>query len=1104
MAEQFKEFFTLAPEADDFQKRMYAQIAATNSIMNCYNALYQYIIEGLLWRSRKDRHDEMDDRVDIGKLDQQKFDDAAKYFEGGELEDWDNRVWFEYLTAESQLPSKYGPNVYILRMDAKQNPAPQFAYRQMQLYLQIEEYNEEYDVQAQYRIDNHIATPLPNSKIAINPSTARVDPDKPGNLSKYVGELEDWITDNYPDLKRLKAVDTVDKFFTLIFSSSDDLTLLSLEMMLNSLRDLKDSSPAGMKKAYREFAAAKLVSNKKLWSDLTISNVYSTVIQQSKKADRKFYANLSSLFASFLSAKKYAGESDAEAQKRRKDALTDISAIFAGFLNKNDLKPAFKTKFVYMMNSALGKVKKSYPLRYTSSLREADDPIPSNAKLNTILPDTLADALKDKADEILRTLPLIRNGKKVRFFTIQNFDDLKALNSKSVIVQNPSASPVVVPGDPKEDDAPFYRPIYRSGFRIGPNVERAIAFGNLPSDKGVFFYRPVDDPAVAEVTSTYKDKRILTIDFQNYTSNYLNKKNGKTKNDQGESYKVGNSTTNFFDDLKETTKWEDIKGGRRYDPYYSTDPGNAATSVAHLTAYVAAARGGARALPLGDETLCLWWWNLRSQTTRTRYPKLAELLGLPKEREIKIADRRQLRGDQPCTVQIGGKSYAYLNLGLRRFRTSGFYYQIIKLSDGTNQWFYARVNTPAASVASVLTEGSTKKYSRPLTNDPKSILELFEFNYFRRITSETDTTTNEEVVTEDSKVIQLYSKNDKRKPDGSETVVIPWTDPNYDAVGANLSICFNIKENILQYFKDKQSRGKMINKGNPLFREAKPRRDAGTAMSAIFNKLKPPLPTAFPQLSHTKIPATPFGNGSIKQSAAVQDDWGALKIASGNYLPINQEWCHLRGHGDGGDEYPGNFVSGSYHCNTEQLAIETGQRVVTQQGVENAYLLHTTAYMLRDATDYKSTVDDQRKSQVITANYLNDQDVYKQMRDNHLAQREAERDATNTQPKKKQKTSDTMKVDVPVLEQGDVAPLVAYLRYKVMKTKPSGTSSVGSGAKRAGSDFVEISKYFDFIFEGQGEFLDKHQFAILSQAVHFALAGKTEFETWYDQAKADL
>ena len=40
----------------------------------------------------------------------------------------------------------------------------------------------------------------------------------------------------------------------------------------------------------------------------------------------------------------------------------------------------------------------------------------------------------------------------------------------------------------------------------------------------------------------------------------------------------------------------------------------------------------------------------------------------------------------------------------------------------------------------------------------------------------------------------------------------------------------------------------------------------------------------------------------------------------------DQEWCHLFGHGDGGLEFFGNFVAGSKHANTIQLAIETGQR----------------------------------------------------------------------------------------------------------------------------------------------------------------------------------
>jgi hypothetical protein len=1106
MAEQFQEFFKLAPEADAFQKRIYAQIAGTNSMMNCYNAVYQYIIAGLFWRSRKDRHDEMDDRVDISKLDQQQFDDAAKFFEEGVLAAWDNRVWFEYLVADPQPVKSAGPNTFVLRMDPSKSPEPQFAYRQVQLYLQLGIYNEEYDVQAKYRIDNHIATPLPNSKIAVNASTARVDPDNPGNLSKFVTDLVKWMKENYPDLKVLGAAKTVDDFFNLIFApDNDELTRQAVQSMLNTIRDMNDSKPAGMKKAFRTGAVFELNKNNDFWSNLVISNAYSSVVKLSQGANERFYTTLSSLFASFLSPNKYAHETANEAIERRNNARTYISAIFFDFPKSKDLKPAFKTRYQSMMNSAMQKVQKTFPLRYTSTLLNANNVIPSVNKVNTILPDNLANALKEKADEVLKTLPLLRNGTKVRFFTVQNYADLSALNGNAVSVPDQSASPVTVPGDPTEDGENFYRPVYRSGFRTWPKVERAIAFGNLPSTNGVFYYRHIVDPAVATVTSTYTDKRILTIDFQNYTSMYPGKKNGSTKNDDGEAYKSGGKTSVFFRDLRATTKWEDIKGGRRYDPYYSTVPPSATQSEAHLTAYVAAARGAARALPLGDETLCVWFWNVANQTDRDKYEKLGEVLGLPKKREIKAVNYALLKSTKPCAVEIDGKIYAFENLGLQKFRSNGFSYPIISLKYGSDQWFFARVNTPVASVASVLTAGSTKRYSRPFTDDPRSILEFFNFSYYRRITSIKDTSTNEEIVTEDSKVIQLYSKNDNRKPDGAETVVINWSDPNYDAIGANLPICFNVDENILHYFKDKQSRGKMINKGNPLFREAKPRSDAGTAMKAIFNKLKSPLATAFPQITRTKIPATPFANGAMKQSAAVQDDWSTLKVASGNYLPINQEWCHLRGHGDGGDEYPGNFVSGSYHCNTEQLAIETGQRVVTQQGVEKTYLLHTTSYMLRDAADYKSTSDDQRKSQVITANYLNDQVAYQKMRESHLAQREAERDASNTQPKKKQKTGNqAMQIDTPVLEQGDVAPLAAYIRYKVMKTKPSGTSSAGSGSKRAGSDFVEISKYFDFIFEGQSEFIDKYQFTILSQAVRFALAGKTEFDIWYQQAKDDL
>jgi len=1098
MPTKFSEFFKLASEADDFQKRIYAVISDATSIMDCYVLIYKYIVGGLRLRSKTDRKHCMDASVVIDHFDQQQMDDAQKYFEAGELTEWGNRVLFEYFAMVPQDARQYGPNVYILRFDESSKAMAQTACRQVQLYLQIQDYNREYDVQVNHFKKTKVP---PNGKIVIDPATAkgRVDPDssdQKNELTTFVEELVEWIHQNYPDVQTLLAVKTPTDFYKLVFSgNNDELTIQALQTMLNSIRDLKDSRPASTRKAFRLWVAQQTKVDEKFWKNEKISAAYEPIQKLAKTTNLKVYGFIMTLFTDFLNPSAYPSETNAQAQKRRLDALTNIWAIFSKFSNKEPIEGKFKS----MIEAALQKVQKAYPQRYTSKLEQAKEPIPENNKVNIVLPEDLANTLKEKADELLRTLPLLRGETKVRFFAVENFAELQALNDASVIVQNKSKSPVVVPSDPSENGVPNYRPIFRAGFRIGKAVERAIAFGNLPNDSGVFYYREVESPATAKVTAKNNSKRILTINFQNYTIDYENKKNGKFKNDAGQAYRSGGSTVVFFDDIKKTTKWTQIKGGRRYDPYYSTIPTNDKLNEAHLTAYVAAARGAARALPLGDDSLCVWFWDFADASERLLYGRLGEILGLPKGRQIIVTGSLAQLHDETSvtTVEIGGSQYSFVNYGLRQFRSTGFYYPIIGITPtGKGEEFYVKVNTPSPSVADVLTTGTTKGKSRPLTDDPKSILALFNFSYYRCITAKLDVG-NVPRVTEDSKVVQLYSKNDKRKPAGP---ALPWTDQNFDAVAANLPICFNLKENVIQYFLDKQNRGKMINKGNPLFREQKPRQDAGTAMNAIFKKLKPPLST---ELTPAKVPATAFANGAMRQSTAVQQDWGVLKIADFNYLPINQEWCHLRGHGDGGEEYPGNFVSGSYHCNTEQLAIETGQRLITQQMSERSFVLHTTAYLLRDATDYKSKVDAQRESQVLTTNYLANETAYQDMLDNNLARRSREQDVTNNRPAKKQKKPDNaMVIDKPTLQQGDVAPVAAYIRYKVMRCKSKGTGS--SGGKRPKSDEETLTKFFDFIFEGQSEFIDKHQFAITSQAVQFALAGKEAFQNWYEQAKAEL
>lgn len=101
---------------------------------------------------------------------------------------------------------------------------------------------------------------------------------------------------------------------------------------------------------------------------------------------------------------------------------------------------------------------------------------------------------------------------------------------------------------------------------------------------------------------------------------------------------------------------------------------------------------------------------------------------------------------------------------------------------------------------------------------------------------------------------------------------------------------------------------------------------------------------------------------SFAKYVVAKDDLTIVQWRRDNLLtettPINfgsvttdQEWCHLFGHGDGGAEELGNFVSGSKHCNTEQLAIETGQRRISQNEDIDSKLrkdlrANITAYLL--------------------------------------------------------------------------------------------------------------------------------------------------------------
>lgn len=161
----------------------------------------------------------------------------------------------------------------------------------------------------------------------------------------------------------------------------------------------------------------------------------------------------------------------------------------------------------------------------------------------------------------------------------------------------------------------------------------------------------------------------------------------------------------------------------------------------------------------------------------------------------------------------------------------------------------------------------------------------------------------------------------------------------FNAVGEDLTLGFNEKERV----------------------------DAGKTMAEALSDFHvyPGMKASniTPKITDSKLSATSFAKYVLGQlnDDAVKGQWrvdnklDANATVDASSLKTDQEWCHLFGHGDGGPEELGNFVSGSKHCNTEQLAIETGQRRVSQnetdfKAVERSKLkARITAYLIPNA-----------------------------------------------------------------------------------------------------------------------------------------------------------
>ena len=295
----------------------------------------------------------------------------------------------------------------------------------------------------------------------------------------------------------------------------------------------------------------------------------------------------------------------------------------------------------------------------------------------------------------------------------------------------------------------------------------------------------------------------------------------------------------------------------------------------------------------------------------------------------------------------------------------------------------------------------------------------FEIQYFRRTTDN------------GNKVEKSCIKNSPRPP---ELPNLPIRANPYTQVIANIQ---------KKPSGDRGARRAIKSKGAFLGKSQGPRASAGTVMARVTNERS----------------ATAYLNRILEADQTAKEELGKIKGAGPiTTSPVNQEWCHLLGHGDGGGEWVGNFVCGSYHCNTEQLAIESAIRQFSHHN-HDMFMLHSTAYLLP------------------TTEVGEGQDWFKTYLENAPEEHLPGQDYHSG------------------TSVGRTAPIAALIRYKIsvkqvpsLEHSPPAEAEMTPGRTSQGRTII-----FDYTFEGQSEFFDINQYRIVYYTVlaavrNFALA----------------
>lgn len=875
---------------------------------------------------------------------------------------------------------------------------------------------------------------------------------KKDDVITHIEKLKDWINDKDPKIKALTkledettAVKIIDTVFAATPPQDIDVVDFCVELIdqIESKSNVKVNNSGQLSKnLFKRTVLGEIREDSGIWKEKLPMRTQATIYLLGRRDNIELFESITELFMEALSIRDI-----------KKEVVSSLKNIFQKFNTDTTLVPNYLLDRLKATCKSLKKTINPDPEMLTGWVSEIKAPLSTSIHYSKI------EALMEVVGEVLPVIPLTFNHEKIQLFAYSSYDNLKSIAAVGSI--NPEGTNGInVFADAKENGHIYSRPLFGVFTDRNSPHNTYLKFFNVtnPSHEaipnGTFYFTDPNDPTEVKVDYFHNPppSGSLRFDFEKVTINGSEKVTkeilGKITSSNisvGTPYKGVTrynliSERTFYSVIKNITKWKKLNTLRKFDVLYQTifNLGSPTSISTHLIWYTAS--GDLNRTDHVEDELCLWEW-LASDEVKRQYSQLPELLGLPQGRSKNLF---------PTGTGVNNES-SY----------GGFKYDIYNLLSSGIQYVLTNTPHPKLPIEIVDVLGGTAKPAASLGEEATKILSIFNFHYYRVIDSSID------------KVVKWLP--DKNSPDFFQSLIIQTPKPPLpsskkyrQAGGINLPISFRLSYNI-KAFKDyttpdSTAGAYLKNKGNPLYRPKGKRVDAG----AVMAKLRRDIKILDKPGTNQSLSATEFGNWELGISEKVRQAWQKLKNTNQSRLPTDQEWCHLLGHGDGGGERLGNFVSGSFHCNTEQLAMESkGRRQVTQSAPKGTFELRSTAYLFND------------NEEVLKDNYLRNDHAYQKM----ISVRSKLHAATGKKP---------MRLD----GAGKVLPFAAFIRYKIYNANPQEPDDSGGGSKMHSGESQPI-KLFDHIFEGQSEFIDQHQFSILKHAAWFAVAGMEAFNRWY-------